>query len=322
MATARELRTRIRTVKNIKKITQAMKMVAAARLNRAQQRVQAARPYAEMMQQVMQQLSTAVENVEHPLLEVREERNIAAVVLTSDKGLCGSYNTNILRKAMELLRPRDPATVKLVLMGRKGIGFFRRQRYPIVTQLPLNASDVRFTDVEPIVEAVRRMFEAEEVDAVYVVYSRYINPMSQVPTILPLLPLKPEAVGAQPSAISASAPAPTSTAGAASARPVPGQASTLTADGRQLTTTGDFLFEPSADEILARLLPRYVNTQVYRALVEAVASEHGARTTSMSAATQNAGDMIDTLTLSLNRARQAAITKEIAEIVGGAEALK
>jgi F-type H+-transporting ATPase subunit gamma len=286
MATLREIRTRIRTVKNIEKITQAMKLVAAARLNRAQQRVQAARPYAEMMHQVMQRLSGAAEAVEHPLLEVREERNIAAILLTSDRGLCGSYNTNLVRKAMELLRGRDPTSVRLVLMGRKGISAFRRQPYPIVEQFPLNASDPSLADVEPVVEVVRGLFETEEVDAVYVVYSRFVNPMSQVPTILPLLPLKP----------------PEAEEGTAFSE--------------------DIIFEPSADQLLAHLLPRYVNTQVYRALVEAVASEHGARMTSMSAATQNAGDMIESLTLSLNRARQAAITREIAEIVGGAEALK
>jgi F-type H+-transporting ATPase subunit gamma len=298
MATMREIRTRIRTVKNIEKITQAMKLVAAARLNRAQQRVQAARPYAEMMQQVMQRLSSAAGDVEHPLLEVREERNIAVIVMTSDRGLCGSYNTNIIRKAMELLRPRDPATVKLVLMGRKGAGFFRRQRYPIELQLPLNASDVSLGDVTPLVRTVRGLFETAAVDAVYLVYSRFVNPMSQVPTILPLLPLKP--------------PAPDG----------PSSGRGGTAEGRGEAYNEVIIFEPAADQILAGLLPRYVNTQVYRALVEAVASEHGARMTNMSAATQNAGDMIKRLNLSLNRARQAAITKEIAEIVGGAEALK
>jgi F-type H+-transporting ATPase subunit gamma len=299
MATPREIRTRIRTVKNIEKITQAMKLVAAARLNRAQQRVQAARPYAEMMQQVMQRLSGAAAEVEHPLLEVREERNIAVVVLTSDRGLCGSYNTNIIRKAMELLRPRDPASVKLVLLGRKGISSFRRQPYRIVEQLPLNASDVSFADAEPVVRTVRDLFESAEVDAVYVVYSRFVNPMTQVPTVLPLLPLRP----------------PEPDVSQAPGHPSPGRA------GGGVFTE-NIIFEPAADQLLAHLLPRYVSTQVYRAMVEAVASEHGARMTSMSAATQNAGEMIDNLTLSLNRARQAAITKEIAEIVGGAEALK
>ncbi len=305
MATLREIRSRIQTVKNIAKITQAMKLVAAARLNKAQQRVHAARPYAEMMQEVMQRLSSAAGDVEHPLLEVREERNIAVIVMTSDRGLCGSYNTNLIRKSLELVRPRDPGTVKLVLMGRKGIGFFRRQRYPIVLQLPLNASDVSFADVAPVVQTVRGLFESAEVDAVYLVYSRFVNPMSQVPTILPLLPLKPpEAISSQPSAVSAEG------------RTGPA------AESRQPAANEVILFEPAADQILARLLPRYVNTQVYRALVEAVASEHGARMTNMSAATQNANEMIDRLTLVRNRARQAAITKEISEIVGGAEALK
>jgi F-type H+-transporting ATPase subunit gamma len=189
--------------------------------------------------------------------------------------------------------------VKLVLMGRKGITFFRRQRYPIEVQLPLNASDVSFADVQPAVQAVRTLFETAQVDAVYLVYSRFVNPMSQVPTVLPLLPLKPETLAADEGR------------GTRDARSAPPSA-----------PSGLILFEPAADQILSRLLPRYVDTQVYRALVEAVASEHGARMTSMAAATQNAGDMIDSLTLSGNRARQAAITKEIAEIVGGAEAMK
>jgi len=287
MATMREIRTRIKTVKNIEKITRAMKLVAAARLKRAQSRVEAARPYAEKMQQVMRNLARAAGDVSHPLLAAREERNIAVIVITSDRGLAGSYNANILRRAMELLRPRDPATVRLVLLGRKGIAFFRRHAYPIVATMPLTSTEVSFDDVRPVVSVVRELFETEQVDAVYVVYSRFLSPMSQQPSILPLLPLKPPA------------------------------------EGEAAAEGGDeILFEPPADQLLARLLPRYVDTQVYRALVEAVASEHGARMTSMSAATNNAGEMIDTLTLSLNRARQAAITKEIAEIVGGAEALK
>jgi F-type H+-transporting ATPase subunit gamma len=287
MATMREIRTRIKTVKNIEKITRAMKLVAAARLKRAQSRVEAARPYAEKMQQVMRNLARAAGDVSHPLLAAREERNIAVIVITSDRGLAGSYNANILRRAMELLRPRDPATVRLVLLGRKGIAFFRRHAYPIVATMPLTSTEVSFDDVQPVVSVVRELFETEQVDAVYVVYSRFLSAMSQQPSILPLLPLKPPA------------------------------------EGEAAAEGGDeILFEPPADRLLARLLPRYVDTQVYRALVEAVASEHGARMTSMSAATNNAGEMIDTLTLSLNRARQAAITKEIAEIVGGAEALK
>jgi F-type H+-transporting ATPase subunit gamma len=289
MATMREIRTRIRTVRNIEKITRAMKLVAAARLKRAQGRVEAARPYAERMEQMMRQLSTAAAGIEHPLLETREERNVAVVVISSDRGLCGSYNTNLFRQAMAFLRPRDPETVKLLLIGRKAQQFFRRHRYPVVEARPLGSgADLSFAEIQPIVRTLRTMFETEEVDGVYVVYQRFQSAMTQVPTVLPLLPLTPpegeeEAAGGM---------------------------------------AGEMIFEPGPEELLGRLLPRYVDTQVFRTIAEAIASEHGARMTSMSAATENAGQMIDTLTLSLNRARQAAITKEIAEIVSGAEALK
>jgi F-type H+-transporting ATPase subunit gamma len=289
MATMREIRTRIRTVKNIEKITRAMKLVAAARLRRATERVKSARPYAELMQHMMAELARAGQDVSHPLLEVRPERNIGVILITSDRGLCGSYNTNLIRKTMELLRPRDPETVKLVLMGRKGQGFFRRQRYPVVASMSITATEVSFSDVAPLVSALRQMFETEQVDAVYVVYSKFVSAMTQAPTVLQLLPLAPPSVEGEERAEEA---------------------------------PQDMIFEPSAPELLAHLLPRYVDTQVYRALTEAIASEHGARMTSMSAATSNAGEMIDSLTLSLNRARQAAITREIAEIVGGAEAVK
>lgn len=292
MATMREIRTRIRTVKNIEKITRAMKLVAAARLKRAQDRVVAARPYAEKMEQMMRQLSAAGAQVEHPLLESREEKSIAVLVITSDRGLCGSYNTNLLRLAMNFLRPRDPETVKLVLLGRKGQQFFRRQKFEIVEQQPLGSgASLSFADVQPTVRTLRRMFESGEVDGVYVIYQKFQSAMTQIPTLLPLLPLKP--------------PADEDEAPAAAQGP-----------------GGEMIFEPAPEELLGRLLPRYVDTQVFRTVAEAIASEHGARMTSMSAATTNAGQMIESLTLSLNRARQAAITTEIAEIVSGSEALK
>ena len=292
MATLREIRTRIRTVRNIEKITRAMKLVAAARLKRAQGRVEAARPYAERMEQMLRRLSAAGATTEHPLLQVREERNVAALVLTSDRGLCGSYNTNLLRQAIQFLRARDPESIRLILMGRKGERFFRRHPYPVLESHMLGSgADLSFADVQPIAQTLRRLFESGEVDAVYVIYQRFQTAMTQVPTVLPLLPLKPV------------------------------QASE-TEVAQMEVLAGEMIFEPAPDELLGRLLPRYVDTQVFRTLAEAIASEHGARMTSMSAATENAGEMISTLTLSLNRARQAAITREIAEIVSGAEALK
>lgn len=292
MASMREIRTRIRTVRNIEKITRAMKLVAAARLKRAQGRVEAARPYAERMEQMMRRLSAAGADVSHLLLEVREEQNIAVLVITSDRGLAGSYNTNLLRIATNFLKGRDPETVKLLLLGKKGAQFFRRQNYPILDQQPLGSgADLSFADVQPIVRTLRGMFESGEVDAVYVIYQRFQSAMTQVPTVLPLLPLKPPQEAVE-------------------------HVEEVEARG------GEMIFEPGPGELLGTLLPRYVDTQVFRTVAEAIASEHGARMTSMSAATENAGEMISSLTLSLNRARQAAITKEIAEIVSGAEALK
>lgn len=291
MATMREIRTRLRTVRNIEKITRAMKLVAAARLKRAQDRVSAARPYAERMEQMMRRLSEAGAQVSHPLLEAREVRNIAVLVITSDRGMAGSYNTNLLRLATQFLRSHDPENVKLLLLGRKGQQFFRRTRYPVVDAQPLGSgATLAFSDVQPVVRTLRTMFESGEVDAVYVIYQRFRSAMTQIPTVLSLLPLKPP--------------------DAEEAQPV------------QASAGGEMIFEPDPEDLLGRLLPRYVDTQVFRAVAEAIASEHGARMTSMSAATENAGQMIDSLTLTLNRARQAAITKEIAEIVGGAEALK
>jgi len=291
MATLREIRTRIKTVRNIEKITRAMKLVAAARLKRAQDRVSAARPYAERMEAMMRRLSAAGAEISHPLLEVREEQNVAVLVITSDRGLCGSYNTNLFRLAMQFLRPRDPASVRLLLLGRKGQQFFRRQPYTTIDSQPLGSgASLAFSDVQPVVSTLRRLFESGEVDGVYVIYQRFQSAMTQVPTVLPLLPLKPPQDGEEPEEAGGVAQ--------------------------------DMIFEPDPEELLGRLLPRYVDTQVFRTVAEAVASEHGARMTSMSAATENAGQMIQSLTLSLNRARQAAITKEIAEIVSGAEAQK
>jgi len=292
MATMREIRTRIKTVRNIQKITRAMKLVAAARLRRAQERVTAARPYAEMMEQMMRRLSAAGASAEHPLLQVREERNIAVLVISSDRGLCGSYNTNLFRVATNFLKGRDPATVRMVLFGRKGERFFRRRPYAILDAQPLGSgAALSFADVQPIVRTLRAMFESAEVDAVYVIYQKFKSAMTQEPTVLQLLPLKPPEEAVQ-------------------------------VIEKAQASGGDMIFEPDPESLLERLLPRYVDTQVFRTTAEAVASEHGARMTSMSSATENAGQMIDTLTLSLNRARQAAITKEIAEIVSGAEALK
>jgi F-type H+-transporting ATPase subunit gamma len=282
MATARDIRRRIRAVKNIEKITAAMKMVAAARLKKAQNRAESARPYAQKMREVMANLAASAGDIEHPLLAQREEKRVAFVVIGAERGLAGSYNVNVMNTAVREIGDRSPDDVKMVLMGRKAIGFFRKKPYDIVAQLESPGGDVLFADVRKVTTQVRGMFERAEVDAVYLIYSKFITAMRQEPTVVRLLPM---------------------------AKPTTGE-----------TAPSEFEFEPDARELLGVLLPRYIDTQVYQSLVEAQASEHGARMTAMSAATKNAGEMIDTLTLAYNKARQAAITKEITEIVSGAEA--
>ena len=261
-----------------------MKMVAAARLKKAQARAESARPYARKMAEVMANLASSAGSVEHPLLDVREERTVAFVVIGADRGLAGSYNGNVMHRAMDAIADRSPESVKLVLVGRKAVSFFKRRPYQTVATLEAPGSSVTFNDVRRLTMSIRSMFEGGEVDAVYLVYARFVTAMRQEPTVTRLLPMeRPEAAEVAPL---------------------------------------EFEFEPEPQRLLGALLPRYVDTQVYQSLVEAQASEQGARMTAMSAATRNAGEMIDTLTLAYNKARQAAITKEITEIVGGAEALR
>lgn len=289
MASMRQIRSRIRVAKNIQQITKAMKMVAAARLKRAQDRVVSARPYSEKMREVIGSVGrSAGESVTHPLLEVREPVKIGVLAITADKGLCGSYATNILKKAIEVLRPYDPANTRIIAVGKKGQAFFRRRAYPVVGEFEVNMTGTSFAEAQEIARLVRDLYVSGEIDVLYLVYTRFLSALTQRPMSVQLLPIASDAL------ISGDAP----------------------------EASDDYIFEPDAASILGRVLPRYVDTLIYQALVEAVASEHGSRMTAMSSATDNAGKMISSLTLVLNRARQANITKEIAEIVGGAEALK
>lgn len=285
MASMRDIRRRIGVVKNIQQMTNAMKMVSAARLRRAQEKAETARPYADKMFSMLESLSRAASQVEHPLLEVRPEEKIAVVIIGAERGLAGSYNPNLMRTATELLAGRDPESVRLLLFGRKVEAFFKRKPYPIVMTSALPASNLQYSDVRPAAVKVRDMFSSREVDAVYLVYAKFINAAVQRPTALKLLPITPPETEGE-------------------------------------TAPVEYIFEPDANQLLGSLLPRYVDTQVFRAAVEAVASEHGARMTAMTSATSNASEVIDNLTLSYNKARQGAITKELLEIVGGAEALR
>ena len=292
MATPRQVRGRIRVAKNIQQITKAMKMVAAARLRRAQEAVGAARPYAEKMRDVMASLGTSGgSSLQHPLLRRTEGEpaRIGILLVTGDRGLCGAYNSSVIRRASDLVRPYGPERVKMVCVGKKGATFFRRRGYDIVAEHPVPATGISFTEAQALARTGRDLFAGGEIDALYLIYTQFLSAMSQRPQTLAILPIQPPEIDPN----------------AAPSGPV-----------------ADYDFEPNPEQILGSLLPRYVDTQVYQAVIESVASEHGARMTSMSAATDNAGKMISSLTLILNRARQAAITKEIAEIVGGAEALK
>lgn len=292
MASMRQIRARIRVAKNIQQITKAMKMVAAARLKRAQDRVQSARPYSEKMRDVMGSLGRAGGGtLQHPLLDVREPNRIGVLAVTADRGLCGSYATNVIRRTTELLRPFDPASVRMIVVGRKGQAFFRRRAYPIVGEYGINMTGVTFSEAQAIARQARDLFASGEIDVLYLVYTRFLSALVQRPTVVQLLPISTD------------------------------EAEAVEVDA-VVGTSEEYLFEPDAQGIMGRLLPRYVDTLIYQALIESVASEHGSRMTAMSSATDNAGKMISSLTLLMNRARQANITKEIAEIVGGAEALK
>jgi F-type H+-transporting ATPase subunit gamma len=291
MASMRQIRSRIRVAKNIQQITKAMKMVAAARLRRAQEAVNAARPYSESMRQVVQRLASNVGSgtIQNPLLRTSElaSGKIGVLLITGDRGLCGSYNSNGIRKANEIVRPLDVSQVRFFSVGRRGANFFRRRGYDVAAEHSIPNTGVSFAEAKSIAVQAREQFERGEIDKLYVVYTKFISAMTQRPTSIQLLPLEPPQ-----------------------------------GDVTDAGSHGDVIFEPSAEEILEELLGRYVDTLVYQAIIESTASEHGARMTSMSSATDNAGKMISGLTLSLNRARQSAITKELAEIIGGADALK
>jgi|SRR5579871_5196018 len=283
MASLKALRKRIATVRSTQQITRAMKMVSAAKLRRAQEAAERARPYAAKLTELFVAVTADAGEATHPLLARREERRVDVVVVTSDRGLCGGYNANLLRRAEALLRERAEAEVALTVVGRKGIEYFRRRGRRLIAEhtgiltTPAREMAARVTQAETA------RFAAAETDVVYLVYSRFKSAISQIPTVVPLLPV-----------------------------PLPAGAGAAV----------EYLFEPRRPELLALLLPRYVEALATQALLEAIASEHGARMSAMDNATNNAADMIGRLTLSMNRARQAGITTELMEIVSGAEALK
>ncbi len=288
MPSLRDIRRRIRSVKNTGQITKAMEMVAASRMRRAQQRVLASRPYAQALRELITELSAATGGeVVHPLLQQRETiRRAAVIVMTSDRGLAGALNINVIRRASEALLQVAPQT-EVVTVGRKGLGFFvRRGLRPLGSFTDLG-DRLAYDAAIPIARVVTDAFLAGQVDAVYLVYPKFVSTLTQRPQLDQLLPVTSPEAG-------------------------PGASSR-----RRL----DYIYEPSPEAILNQLVPRYVEVQVFQALLETVASEQSARMIAMRNATKNAMELVDTLTLSANRVRQASITGEVLEIAAAADAM-
>lgn len=283
MASAQDIRRRITSVKNTQQITKAMKMVAAAKLRRAQEAVTSARPFALKIKEVLSRVAAASGGASHPLLEVREINKIAYVIITADRGLCGGFNANVLRKsANEVSQIKDPA---IVAVGRKSRDFYTRRGYDVAASFVQLGENIQFSQAKEIAKFVMDKYVAGEFDEVNLVFSEFVNVLTQRPITVKLLPVETPAEEAKGPKV-------------------------------------EYIYEPNAEAVLTELLPTYVESTVFRAMLEAKAGEQGARMTAMDSATKNAKDMINKLTLSLNRARQAAITKEISEIVGGAAALE
>jgi F-type H+-transporting ATPase subunit gamma len=287
MATLRDILRRIRSVESTQKITRAMKLVAAAKLRRAQERILAARPYAVKMAELLASLVSRAEGEAHPLLERRPPTRRRLVVITADKGLCGAFNSNILRASLAFLREQGDTSITLVVVGKKARDFYRRRPYAIKSEMLGFFDRLAYSHAQELAGGLMQEYLAGEVDEVHLVYNEFRSVAVQRVRREQLLPIE----------------------AGAHAGDAPGGGT-------------DYIYEPSADAILASLLPRHVITQVFRALMESVAGEYGARMTAMEAATKNAKEMIDVLTIQYNKARQERITKELLDIVGGAEALR
>ena len=294
MATVQDIKRRLRSVRNTRKITKAMELVAAAKLRRAETRIGALRPYAERMRELMIGTARATPARGFPLLEPREPINSVAILpLTGDRGLAGAFNAQIVRRALQLEREvrAEGANVRWVVVGKKGRSTLRFRRYE-VEQAWVDFTDRPvYADAVAIAKTLADLFVEREVDRVVMVYNHYVSPLTQTVSVEDVLPIPRTLLEEEEKS------------------------------AYEIALEGDFIYEPEPEEILARLLPTYLETTVYRALLESAASEHGARMTAMRNASKNAGELIDRLTLDMNRARQSEITQEILEVVAGADAL-
>ncbi|GAB6179326.1 ATP synthase F1 subunit gamma [Desulfotomaculum defluvii] len=283
MASARDIRRRIKSIKSTQQITKAMKMVAAAKLRRAQEAVVSARPFALKIKDVLSRVAAASGGASHPLLEVREVKTTAYVVIAADRGLCGGFNANVLRRAGGEVTDKNNSAI--VALGRKSRDYFNRRGFDVTASYVQLGESIEFSQAKEIARFVMDKYVAGEFDEVYLIFSEFVNVLTQRPVKVKLLPVE-------------------------------------TPTEEKKGPSVEYIFEPSAESVLASLLPTYVETTLFRAMLEAKAGEQGARMTAMDSATKNAKELIEKLTLSLNRARQAAITTEISEIVSGAAALE
>jgi F-type H+-transporting ATPase subunit gamma len=285
MPSLRDLRRRIKSIKSTQQITKAMKAVSAAKMRKAQESVLFARPYTKRLRSVLGRVAVAAVDVSHPLLAVREPQNAAYIVVSADRGLCGGFNSNVIRMAFGLVK-KAGGNVHLITVGRKCRDFFRRRGYKIDRDYVGLGEEIKYATARDIASFIINKYTAGEYDEVYLIFSQFVNVLVQKPTVIKLLPAEPPA------------------------------------EEEGDTKKVEYIFEPSAEAVLAELLPKYVENSIFQSLLESKAGEHSARMTAMDNATKNASEMIDRLTLSMNRARQAQITKEISEIVGGAAALE
>ncbi len=292
MPTLLDFRRRIRSMKNTQQITRAMKFIAAAHLRRAQERVFAARPYAGEILRVLRSAATRIEAPLHPLLERREEKRLLLIVVSADRGLCGAFNANIVRKTVEFIQQHAGQPLEFLTVGRKCRDALRKRGYSPFAQYTNVSARVEFRHAKEISAEVAERYTAGAADAVYAIYNEFKNVLVQRLTVEKILPISPEVImrtgGEKP----------------------PG--------GGATAWLVDYLYEQPPEEIFNRLVPRYLETEIFRVLLESAAAENAARMTAMESATNNAGDLIEQVTLQMNKIRQAAITKEIIEVVSGA----
>ncbi len=287
MPTLLDFRRRIRSVKNTQQITRAMKFVAAAMLRRAQERALAARPFAKELARVLRSTMSRITEPRHPLLAHRPEERILVIVMTGERGLAGAFNTNVLRKASDFFRANKNKKISVIPVGKKGRDSLKKAGFNVIAEYVNVLARVDFATAREISALVTDLYAEEKIDSVYLVFSEFKTVMSANLAAEKLLPVEAIRIEEESAA-------------------------------EQAASKVDYIYEQAAEQLLDKLLPRYVETQMLRAMLESSAAEHGARMTAMESATKNAGEVIDALTLHMNKVRQAAITKEIIEIVSGA----